>query len=717
MAYSQDQATPFEMASYGRDSANKTSKMFPVDSTALIAGANINVSNQVGIEAEIGISVNPLNPLNIVATSNNVADLSRMATYFSTDGGTTWTTVFIDENQDGRGVNDTRFDPNVAFDSDGNVYVVYSLNTGTTSHLMLARSTDGGNTYAQVTEVTTDPANNNLHTPMVTTRADPSGADDVLILWARVVFDENVQAALSLDGGATFPTINNNINDAAQRTFLPWAVVDDAGDFHVAWEVNLVGTSPDGRIFHDVLDGATLADGTDVTVTDIQITDNFQATSRLPAQPDRGVWSTVTIDADRSGGANDGRIYISYTDRASTATDDTNIFVRFSDDGGSNWSGAIQINDDGGTTSQFLPRLALDQTTGDVYAAWYDARNDAANNQLVDIFAAVSVNGGSSWGPNEQLTTAQSDESTNNPLRYEGNYLEYMGLAAFGGAAFVGWTDARAANFTTGNNEEIFFGRVSRAGTIADDTDNVLIGTRGNDLLRGLGGNDIILGLAGDDTLEGGDGNDFLSGGRGNDNINTGHGDDVVLGGQGNDRIGGMAGRDVVRAGAGDDFVAWNDPTGDVVFGGRGNDTILGGNVAADEIHGGAGDDLIQAFATSPKSATASDRLFGDAGDDTVIGGNAADTIEGGRGDDILTGNDGADVFIFRDNRTGDDIITDFDPSEDVVQLVGFGASFDPLAVVSATSRGTELDLGGGNSVLLLGRTVAEFSADHFLIL
>ena len=296
---------------------------------------------------------------------------------------------------------------------------------------------------------------------------------------------------------------------------------------------------------------------------------------------------------------------------------------------------------------------------------------------------------------------------------------------------------------------------------IADDIDNVVTGTTGNDVLSGLGGNDAILGLAGDDildggngndvldggggndtltggkgddilegsfgndvadggngndTINGGDGNDVLSGGRGDDNINTGQGDDVVLGGQGNDRIGGMAGRDVVMAGAGDDFIAWNDPTGDVVFGDGGNDTILGGNVAADEIHGGAGDDLIRAFATSPESATASDKLFGDAGDDTVIGGNAADTIEGGSGDDFLTGNDGADVFIFRDNRTGDDIITDFDPSEDVVQLVGFDASFDPLAELSATAQGAELDLGQGDSVLFLGRTVAEFSANDFLI-
>jgi hypothetical protein len=300
-------------------------------------------------------------------------------------------------------------------------------------------------------------------------------------------------------------------------------------------------------------------------VTDIQITDQFQATSKLPAQPDRGVWSTVTIDADRSGGPNDGRIYISYTDRASTATDDTNIFVRFSDDGGCNWSCPIQINDDGGTTSQFLPRLAVDQITGDVYAAWYDARNDAANNQLADIFTAVSVHGGTSWGPNEQLTTAQSDESTNNPLRDPNNYTEYMGLAAFGGAAFAGWTDARAANFTTGNNEEIFFGRVSRAGKVADDK----------------------------------------------------HDD--------NDKV-----------------------------------------------------------------------------------------VKGKHGDDILAGNDGADVFVFRDNQTRDDMMTDFDRFEDVVKMVDFGASFDPLAAVSATSPDTELDLRGSNSVLLF-RTVAEFSADHFL--
>ena len=67
-------------------------------------------------------------------------------------------------------------------------------------------------------------------------------------------------------------------------------------------------------------------------------------------------------------------------------------------------------------------------------------------------------------------------------------------------------------------------------------------------------------------------------------------------------------------------------------------------------------------------------------------------------------------------SNSGHDIITDFDPSEDIVQLVGFDASFDPLAELSATARGAELDLGHGDSVLFLGRTVAEFRADDFQI-
>jgi hypothetical protein len=419
---------------------------------AQVPGANVNISNLAGAQSEVGIAIDPTNPQNLVAVSNNIADLSRLGVWFSTDGGGNWTPNFIDENEDGFGAGDRRFDPNVAFDSDGNVYVVYST-TGTGNRLLLARSTDGGQNFNQVTTVTTDTGPNDLHTAMVTTRSDGGAAtaDDVLVIWSRPQpGGESIEAALSLDAGVTFPTINNNINDALQRTFLPWAAVDASGDFQVVWEVNQGGGA--GVILHDTLDGTTLADGANNQVTTVQITDFDAATSKIPAQPDRGLFSVSTVDVDRST----GRIFVSYTDRPNTASNDTDIYVRFSDDGGVNWSVRTQINDDATTTSQFMPRLAIDQITGFVGLIWYDARNDTTNNQQVDVFISVSIDGGATWSANQQVTTAASDESTANAARDGNNYGEYFGLIALDGAAYAAWTDARAANFTGGTNEDVY---------------------------------------------------------------------------------------------------------------------------------------------------------------------------------------------------------------------------------------------------------------------
>jgi Ca2+-binding RTX toxin-like protein len=257
---------------------------------------------------------------------------------------------------------------------------------------------------------------------------------------------------------------------------------------------------------------------------------------------------------------------------------------------------------------------------------------------------------------------------------------------------------------------------------IADDSNNIVVGTTEDDLLPGLGGNDIVTGLEGDDTLQGGDGDDILIGNEGNDDINTGAGDDLVVAGDGNDTVGGMAGKDIVFGGAGDDQVIWNDPTGDVVSGDDGNDFLRGGDVAADTISGGDGADIIRAVANQSLATHAPDVLFGENGDDVIIGGNASDTIEGGAGSDILSGLGGADQFVFRalpgDATTpNSDLITDFGTGEDIVVLNGFGAGFDPLENLSAGTTGAVLDLGNSGQVVFLGRLVNEFTVQDFLVI
>lgn len=81
-----------------------------------------------------------------------------------------------------------------------------------------------------------------------------------------------------------------------------------------------------------------------------------------------------------------------------------------------------------------------------------------------------------------------------------------------------------------------------------------------------------------------------------------------------------------------------------------------------------------------------------------------------------MAGNGGADVSVFRAAQaTDDDVVNDFGRADGAVRLVGFGGAFDAMASLDQTAKGTVLDRGG-DSVLFLGRLVADFAADDFVL-
>ncbi len=82
---------------------------------------------------------------------------------------------------------------------------------------------------------------------------------------------------------------------------------------------------------------------------------------------------------------------------------------------------------------------------------------------------------------------------------------------------------------------------------------DVIIGTSGDDDIRGMGGDDIICGEGGDDSISGGNGKDILFGGDGDDNLQGGNGKDEQHGGNGNDDLGGGTGSDDLFGESGDD--------------------------------------------------------------------------------------------------------------------------------------------------------------------
>lgn len=89
--------------------------------------------------------------------------------------------------------------------------------------------------------------------------------------------------------------------------------------------------------------------------------------------------------------------------------------------------------------------------------------------------------------------------------------------------------------------------------------DDVLVGGKLAETIKGMGGDDTINGGGGADILDGGPGIDTLSGEAGNDCLFGGLGDDDLRGGDGDDYLDGGVGFDHLNGGPGSDTCVWVD--------------------------------------------------------------------------------------------------------------------------------------------------------------
>lgn len=88
------------------------------------------------------------------------------------------------------------------------------------------------------------------------------------------------------------------------------------------------------------------------------------------------------------------------------------------------------------------------------------------------------------------------------------------------------------------------------------------------------------------------------------------------------------------------------------------------------------------------------DIIRGGLADDTLAGGPGNDVLSGGPGNDTLAGGPGEDVFSFGSFDTGNTVLLDFDPAEDVIDLSGlyWNVGGDPRDWISISQ---EIDSSG----------------------
>jgi Ca2+-binding RTX toxin-like protein len=273
--------------------------------------------------------------------------------------------------------------------------------------------------------------------------------------------------------------------------------------------------------------------------------------------------------------------------------------------------------------------------------------------------------------------------------------------------------------------------------TLNGDTGNDTLnssGSTGDNLLFGGDGDDSLNASAGysQDSSGGSSdyrslGNNTLNGGTGNDTLSASgsKGDNLLSGDDGNDSLdisgnyyynysydysdSRPSGTNTLEGGAGDDNLSAGGSTGDnLLSGGDGNDSfnlIINSpdtdlsDLVIQTVDGGNGNDSLSAsyyFAageiTSTFNATTNTgsirvgmyqvnynnierlNISGTSYDDLIVGSNGNDTLIGGNGNDSLYGGNGTDTFGFYNYNGGVDTISDFNATNELIQVdVRFG--------------------------------------------
>jgi Ca2+-binding RTX toxin-like protein len=112
--------------------------------------------------------------------------------------------------------------------------------------------------------------------------------------------------------------------------------------------------------------------------------------------------------------------------------------------------------------------------------------------------------------------------------------------------------------------------------------------------------------------------------------------------------------------------------------------------------------------------------LTGNGLNNAITGGAGSDQISGGGGNDKMTGGTGADNFYFA-STGGRDTITDFSSADhDLLQVVNsinglnLTSGADLIARATDGADGVTINLGGTNSVKLVGIFLADLHASDF---
>lgn len=396
-----------------------------------------NASQKSGDDAECAIAIDPTNPQRLFQSCNSAG--AGIFAAFSADGGQSWgypdpMDKTIADGDAGQGAS-ACCDPTLAWDRFGNLYVTYLANP--VNAVVTLLSTDGGATFSPLASFS-----GSVDQPTIVT-TDVGAEAAVWVVWnsgGTMVARGTTATALGVVNA--FPGTNQSTG-ASNCSFGDIAV----GPTGVVVQVcqNPTGGQGPGNLRINVDADGVGAGGWSATTT--ATATNVGGFDFIPAQNARSVDSEAGLAFDTfPTSPTFGRLYLVYTEETVNENNDLNILLRYSDDNATSWSAPIQINDDATTRSQFLPKIAIDKTSGKIGVCWHDARDSSTNTSMQLFCSVASPQATPVFSANIPVSDGVSTSHGNaNSVEFG----DYMGLAFVDGNLHPVWGDT---SNSTGDN-------------------------------------------------------------------------------------------------------------------------------------------------------------------------------------------------------------------------------------------------------------------------
>jgi hypothetical protein len=393
---------------------------------------------------------------------------TRVAYYFSSDGGRTWGNglLGLETPQKSWG---RASDPSVVADLDGTFYLCVLMldNSSFDSSVYIFKSVDGGRTFLDPVPVITDIGNSSAPKQAdkcyITIDTSPTSPfkNTIYAIWTSTEGGgASVLIAHRRPGEAGFSEPKTISHNGDMRG--PSITTGPNGELYAAWEG--IG-NPKVILFNASTDGGNtflppdVAPGKDFNMHRF-VGSLSDPNASIIIRPVRRINSFPVIDVDRSNGPNRGMIYVAWAESRNGT--DSDIFIKRltpPNGGRPDVSEPIRVNNDEPGAHQFFPWLSVDSANGNVEVAFYDQRDDPGGS-LINLYLARSTNGGLSFEENIRVSSIGFDPliqagvlgSNANPV----GIGDYIALAAVQGKAHMMWTDTRNKQ-----KQEIYYGQIA----------------------------------------------------------------------------------------------------------------------------------------------------------------------------------------------------------------------------------------------------------------